>query len=503
MRRGLRRLPRAATSTHPRLLVSATVPLRSNPGASAPTPAAKDAASSPTDKKAYGTHAQLTAAIKGGEVDAAWGAYQELVAEHFADKWSVSKLVAMLGRAGEIGLVRKVWSAIVSGDVHGAQGRCELDGHFCSTFVTAFGALGEMGAATKVIDEARRLGVLNTRVCNSYLSACTRAGGARSERALALLGRMQADGIPIDPFTCSLGVGIYGRAGRIDEAKRLLELSDPAADAIAFSAYITAASKAGETHLALATLREMEESGPAPHTHTYNSVLQALAWSDGSAGGGLDRVSEALSVRERMWRRGLEGDAITRTTLLKIFGDSSLADSVVADLAVEEGRAAADGAHPLGVPDGEAPPHLVTDLRGLTRPAASVMLQSELERAASLLDETGADTSGDWVVITGSLGRRPRSADDAQRTTFQTAVGFLAASGIRYRQLGVSRDAMPGAQLLISAAEISRVAAEASQQARRQRVRKGRLVQLVLVASGLAAVAVVPRLLSPDGAAGG
>ena len=70
--------------------------------------------------------------------------------------------------------------------------------------------------------------------------------------------------------------------------------------------------------------------------------------------------------------------------------------------------------------------------------------------------------------------------------TRSTAIAFLRAEGIQFeRGLGL---------LLVESAELERVAAEASNRTRQQRVQKALLLQLCVVASGLAAVALVPRL---------
>lgn len=69
----------------------------------------------------------------------------------------------------------------------------------------------------------------------------------------------------------------------------------------------------------------------------------------------------------------------------------------------------------------------------------------------------------------------------------QTAVDFLEAEGVVYhRSRGL---------LLVEASELERVAAEAATAARRQRVRQALLLYSSIIASGLAATSLVPRLL--------
>ena len=130
-----------------------------------------------------------------------------------------------------------------SGNPSGAT----LDAHLCSDFITAHGSCGDLGAARSVLDEARRLDVeaaspqsphagegslsaslANTRVYNAFLRACIK-GGALGE-AEAALSDMAADGVASDAFTCSLGVQVYSRTGRLATAARLLEEAGSVAD---------------------------------------------------------------------------------------------------------------------------------------------------------------------------------------------------------------------------------------------------------------------------------
>ena len=152
----------------------------------------------------------------------------------------------------------------------------------------------------------------------------------------------------------------------------------------------------------------------------------------------------------------------------------------------------------------------VTDLRGLTRPAVSLALRTELQLTGEARERgIGAcGNGGAWAIVTGTppmslppgrtRERRPTDADGgkseaaaaapgATPVTMQTAISFLEAEGIAYQQ---SRGL-----LLVEAIELERVAAEAATATRRQHVWKVLLLYSSIVASGLAATSIVPRLL--------
>ena len=77
-------------------------------------------------------------------------------------------------------------------------------------------------------------------------------------------------------------------------------------------------------------------------------------------------------------------------------------------------------------------------------------------------------------------------AGGAESVTVQTARDFLEVEGVAFtRNKGY---------LLIEAAELERAAAEAATAARSQRVRQALLLYTSIVASGLAAMSIVPRL---------
>ena len=178
------------------------------------------------------------------------------------------------------------------------------------------------------------------------------------------------------------------------------------------------------------------------------------------------------------------------------------------------------------------------DLRGLTRPAISLALRADL-RLTGEARELGLGAcghGGSWAIITGSgvagstrtAGVRAanaptadaptadaptadartadaRTADargsctsslrgahtspragGAETVTVQTARDFLEVEGVAFtRNKGY---------LLIEAAELERAAAEAATAARSQRVRQALLLYTSIVASGLAAMSIVPRL---------
>ena len=152
---------------------------------------------------------------------------------------------------------------------------------------------------------------------------------------------------------------------------------------------------------------------------------------------------------------------------------------------------------------------LVTDLRGLTREAAALALRHELtlatsrhERGSLVLEahsasgDTEAGSRGQWAILAGNetpragtRGSGGSSRGTAAKVTLRTALDFLEAEGIACKQ-------PVSGLVMVSATELSRAAVAAAARARSQRLRQGLLLQLSVIASGLAAMAIVPRLVA-------
>ena len=131
------------------------------------------------------------------------------------------------------------------------------------------------------------------------------------------------------------------------------------------------------------------------------------------------------------------------------------------------------------------------------------MLRQEVRRAGVLLDLSRQKATGDWVIITGSGAEASRGGGGSggrASVTMQTALEFLEAERIQFRHAGHAAARRtrtrrpPWGQLRISSAELQRVAMAAAKAAEDQKMRKGMLFQTALVASGLAAMVVVPAM---------
>jgi hypothetical protein len=227
----------------------------------------------PSDKEGF------LSACKRNDVGSAWEAY--VTGAVAVDKYMLSALVALTGRRKRTALVRQLWRS-----VHEQGEPAPLDAHLSSDFITAFGSTESMAIASEVLAAARAAGCFNTRVCNSYLAATIRswevtdgrAGvegkAAEAKAAQELLAQMMDGGAApaADKFSIALGTALLGRSGRIDEARRLVEIAAARglADTVVLNTLIAEAARAGEVQLALTTLRRMEEHGPAPNETSYN-----------------------------------------------------------------------------------------------------------------------------------------------------------------------------------------------------------------------------------------
>ena len=504
-------------------------------------------------------------AVKHGKFKQAWHEYAKGAKVGAIDQYMLAALISLTSSSpsaqkdsqvvSEVVLnrgarVEQLWASVVNA----SPGTPRLDSHLATTFITSFGTLGNLHMARSVLDAAHSQSLANTIVHNAYLRACSRSVEMAPERgekpegvsarasareharleAEEVIGRMEGECssvAPIDAFTCSLAAALLPSAAAIS----LLERAGERADAVAYNALMEAAGKAGEIQVALSVLQRMEEGrGPTPTAQSYNTALAGLARLRNHAGGGseqsqsMDRVAEAMSLRERMAARGIEETTGTRTALLALFGDSDLAETVLTDAeslnseqrAVRKAEEMSLG-RPIwqleGLTEDDQPldaPLVLTDLRGLTRAAAAIELRHELTRAAMRLDlGFGASGIGDdtweesrvrahWAILAGAEARRKvyenvSRSDRKQggstvlrgtpKVTLRTALEFLFAEGIEAEQK------KPGL-LLVKPDEYAKAATRMSNRMRVQRLKQGLLFYWCVVASGLAAMAVVPRL---------
>ena len=251
---------------------------------------------------------------------------------------------------------------------------------------------------------------------------------------------MEADGVAADGHTAALEIAVHGNAGRLDAAEAALDraVARGDADAVVHNAYVGAAAKVADAEAALAALRRH----PAPDITSYNSALAAIAqdaprWLRPHRRGDarFDRIDLAQSLEAEIAERGLAADDTTRTTLLAIYGDSPIGEALVDGAGAGAGAsgAAAAAALPVSAVAAVAGAELETDLRGLTRPAASILLQRELARQLQfVLDGEGGEErpggggvggggggGGGWTIIT-----KPKGALE------MTALHFLVSQAV-------------------------------------------------------------------------
>ena len=425
----------------------------------------------------------------------------------------------------------------------------KLDPPLASSFISAFGGSLNLGLARTALDAAEAEQVANTHVRNSFLKACSKIASSPSAKptlargALAegerLLDAMR--GTPkegIDGFTCSVAVGLLSRAGKLDEAVALVDDMGDQADTVSYNALIDAVANARDVPLARSLLERMESGrGPPPDVRSYNGVLKALTLAssaeeqqeqeevDRGGGRGEDWIAEALEVRRRMAAAGFEENDVTRTLLLALFADSPLSADVL------------DGAPSFNLLSREQQQQqqqqqqqrqqqqqqdegqqrdmtLRTDLRGLTRQAVVLRLSEELRRSTTMLEEGLLGATAEeakrwrWEIVTGigieheggrdGVSKRHAAAAAAatgKAVTLRSALEWMEAEGIAVQQHGPGR-------LVVSGDEFHGAVLGAAARSQKQAMRQGMLLRVGVVASGLAAISVVPRLIAMAAAMG-
>lgn len=221
-------------------------------------------------------------AVKRSNWSAAWKSYAACAKVGSVDKYMLSALVSLTARKGKTDALVTLWHTVRGSRVAPATSKVPLDAHLSSDFISGFGRRGKLAESKLVLDAARDEGLVNTRVYNAFLRACSRAksgstGNDPLTEAELVLTEMQAsDHTPPDAYTCSLAASILGPAGKLHEAEALFERTG-ASDTVANNVLINEAMKAGDGHRALAILARMESEGPPPDELSYATALQVRA----------------------------------------------------------------------------------------------------------------------------------------------------------------------------------------------------------------------------------
>ena len=208
-------------------------------------------------------------AIKRSDIPGALTRYGEARTAAMVDKHMTSALISICSRHKKHGLVQRLWKAHSSG-----VGATPLTEYLCSDFINGFTRLGDLDAATYVLDTARGSRLANTEVYNSYLVSWTKlqpptVGVPELE---SILSQMDEEGIPTDSFTHAIMVGAYGSTGDLAAAQAYVARSGATGDLVISNALMRAAVREDNAQLALSILELLEEQGPvAPTTRQTNA----------------------------------------------------------------------------------------------------------------------------------------------------------------------------------------------------------------------------------------
>ena len=380
-----------------------------------------------------------------------------------------------------------------------------LTPQLATALISSFGSLGAWHQTHEVLRAARAGALANTIVYNSFLHACSRRakpGGATGDRAdrvtaavaseaqsqaqhqahnkaaaaksaRAALHRMRLDGVAADAHSTALAISVFGRAGELEAARRLLAEAEPTAvDLVAYNSLIHAAAASADAELALSLLDGMEQAGLHADLHAFNGVLHSLVGAQRvqrvhpSKQQALDLIGKAGEIRIAMAAAGVEEDEVTRTSLLALYSDSKLAEDLLGERSAwhgewqlqsrdrplspsaaaataseAAGKAAASGAVAAGSEAAATVSgHTVLDLRGHTVPSAVIALRAALQRAADA--HTRGQAARGWLIVCSGAVReqgrehqRHRAPPPPVRTPLhRTTRDFLLEHGIRFHE---------------------------------------------------------------------
>ena len=264
-----------------------------------------------------------------------------------ANDVTANSIVAAHARFGALASARSALDAALAA----GGGR---DGWAHAALGAAYVKAGRQDDAEALIEECERVGArAHVSLWSALVDGAARAGNA--PRAAALVGRMQAAGVPPNAVTFNALL----RAHCTPVAATTTPPTTPRPSALAG---------------VLTTLAAMGDAGVRPGIDTYNTLM----------GGALARGAPAAVPRlfRCALRAGATPDALSWTTLVAALGRLGRADDAVAAFARYE--AAGDAVAPV---DGAALAALVD---ALARAGALARARSPLRRAAALAAAAGA-----------------------------------------------------------------------------------------------------------------
>ena len=227
---------------------------------------------------------------------------------------------------------------------------------------------------------------------------------------------MEADGVAADGHTAALEIAVHGNAGRLDAAEAALDraVARGDADAVVHNAHVGAAAKVADAEAALAALRRH----PAPDITSYNSrSRRSRRTRRAAAATAVETPASTASISRRVSRPRSRSAASRRTTRRD---DAPrhlrrLADWRGPRRRRRRRRVGRGGGGGAGVGGGAvAGAELETDLRGLTRPAASTPCCARARAAAP--------------VCPRRRGRRRPAAEGSAAAAEAAAVGRSSRS---------------------------------------------------------------------------
>jgi len=281
-------------------------------------------------------------------------------------------------------------------------------------------------------------------MCSTAMVSCV--GGVPRARVARVMGRRLPQSLlPRPPHLTpppprAALITSYGRAGRCEEALRVLdamrsaaahpdrELPFPAPDAISFSAALSAFERADRWRDALRLMQKMRRDGMTPSVWGFNAAIAACqrggAWL------------EALSLFEEMRARGVSPDEVTygslivslerggQTDLIDAFYRQGVADGVLSHASVH-GKGFVD-LHGFSIPMAKAAVRTVLhDVHLLyTAPEQGKDARVLVDMAEATVAEC-IDPFADLTVITGAGRHSPDGMPVIQAPVRQMLACFV------------------------------------------------------------------------------
>eukprot|EP00929_Paragymnodinium_shiwhaense_P119318 TRINITY_DN91200_c0_g1_i1.p1 TRINITY_DN91200_c0_g1~~TRINITY_DN91200_c0_g1_i1.p1 ORF type:complete len:428 (+),score=74.86 TRINITY_DN91200_c0_g1_i1:52-1335(+) len=155
-------------------------------------------------------------------------------------------------------------------------------------------------------------------------AACIMAEGTRDPAAAeALMARMQAAGLRVEPRIFRALIGVYARSLKVADAERIFELQFEYGvypNRATYQAMLTACARTGDVSRASAFIDRMERDGYQPDVGHFTSWLSSCARRKAT--------DQARAVMQKMRERSITPDVVAYTGFLTCLrGESDLAEA--------------------------------------------------------------------------------------------------------------------------------------------------------------------------------